>query len=715
MTRIVALICTIMVLLTHSIPGTAQAASLRASMPSRQIGKAAYPHSSRAPGIASAAMISVTIDGEAGGVVDATYFFTATVEPMTAILPITYTWEATGQTAQVRAGKGLTDTLSFTWSITGTKTITVTAGNATSEISSTHTIHIAETPAPSPTEVYLPLALSVNRNNGVSSEEEALDELDDYQATPDIAGTAYYVANDGNDDNNGTAPETPWKTIAKVNGQALSPGDGVLFRRGDVWRELLVVASSGIEGAPVTYGAYGEGKAPAILGSTAITGWVNVSGNIWRGNIEVADPSRGAPHDGSEIGSGGWPGGAWFVSLDGTVRWGNQEKYLSGGYQVLQALYDWGWDAGYIYIYSEGDPASRWQSLEVSQRSSAIEMAGNDPQDWVVIDNIQMLFTQSKGFFAGYPALEAEGLTIEHCHVAWVGIRGGLAADGLKVWHSRSVYENNVIHDCGRHGIGVLPFGGNVAEVSDVTIGHNTFFNGFHTTGVDVEVGDANRMSNFTFINNQFLGTPDYDLGAEDAFNSNHIWTEPDDGTLADFRFINNLFTYCHGKGIAINAIDGSEVYHNTFYGVNPTLSNTQGQLYYVGAIKNAKVRNNIFYNDVDTSFNGGFYSVKLDSAQMPAIDMDYNLHYTTDPDAPMVKIVGRTGSYQTDEWDTYKAETGWDTHSPTPQGPRFVGPDNYHLQPGSPARAVGTYIVSVNKDKDGYDRANPPSIGAYE
>ena len=569
--------------------------------------------------------------------------------------------------------------------------------------------------ASAPGDVHLPIILLGDPFDGISSPEAAQAELDAYQGTPEITGTTYYVANDGNDNNNGTSPNTPWETIARVNVQSLSPGDGVLFKRGDVWRELLSITSSGTENAPITYAAYGTGKAPAILGSTAITTWEHIEGNVWRGTTAVDDPSRGAAHDGSEQGSGGWPGGAYFKSLDGTIHWGNQEKYLSAGYQELQALYDWGWQDGYIYIYSDSNPAARWSAMEVSQRSSAIDMPGNNPQDWVVIDNIQMLFTQSKGFFAGYPAMEAEGLTISHCHVGWVGIKGGLAADGLKVWHSNSVYKNNVIHDTGRHGAGVLPIGGSVDEISNVTFDHNTFYNGFHTTGVDLQISDANRMTGFTFINNQFLGSPEFDLGGEGAFNSNHIWTEPDDGVLENFKFINNIFTYCHGKCLAINAIHGTEIYHNTFYGVNPTLANTQGQLYYIGSITNSTVRNNIFYNNVDTSFNASFYGVKVNDYQMSEIDMDYNLFYTTDPNAPMVKVIEFSGAYQMDEWETYQAETGWDTHSPIPQNPQFVAANNYHLLPGSPAKAAGIYIGPANIDRDGNNRSDPPSIGVYE
>ena len=49
-----------------------------------------------------------------------------------------------------------------------------------------------------------------------------------------INGTTYYVSNAGDDENDGTSPEAAWKTLKKVAEFSLSPGDGVLFRRGDM-------------------------------------------------------------------------------------------------------------------------------------------------------------------------------------------------------------------------------------------------------------------------------------------------------------------------------------------------------------------------------------------------------------------------------------------------------------------------------------------------
>jgi len=92
-----------------------------------------------------------------------------------------------------------------------------------------------------------------------------------FAARPALA-TTYYVAAAGNDSNSGTSAASPWQTIAKVNAATFSPGDSILFHRGDVWYGTSLVApSSGASGSPITFGAYGSGANPQIKGSIALS------------------------------------------------------------------------------------------------------------------------------------------------------------------------------------------------------------------------------------------------------------------------------------------------------------------------------------------------------------------------------------------------------------------------------------------------------------
>ena len=58
---------------------------------------------------------AVSIAGPFVGVIDTAYTFTATVSPLTATVPITYFWQATGQSPIMHTGSELSDTVVFTW------------------------------------------------------------------------------------------------------------------------------------------------------------------------------------------------------------------------------------------------------------------------------------------------------------------------------------------------------------------------------------------------------------------------------------------------------------------------------------------------------------------------------------------------------------------------------------------------------------------------
>ncbi len=91
---------------------------------------------------------SVTLSGPMTATVGTPTTFTATV-PTTSTTPITYTWQATGQSSVVHTG-GVNDTVVFTWTTAGTKTITVTAANAAGSATATRTVTVMG-------RIYLPL------------------------------------------------------------------------------------------------------------------------------------------------------------------------------------------------------------------------------------------------------------------------------------------------------------------------------------------------------------------------------------------------------------------------------------------------------------------------------------------------------------------------------------------------------------------------------
>jgi parallel beta-helix repeat protein len=89
----------------------------------------------------------------------------------------------------------------------------------------------------------------------------------------------YYVNSSslGSDQNNGTSPTTPWKTLQKVSENWLNPGDKVLFNCGSIWHEKLTINRAGTAAAPIIFSQYGSGcelVPPTILGGNFISGEV---------------------------------------------------------------------------------------------------------------------------------------------------------------------------------------------------------------------------------------------------------------------------------------------------------------------------------------------------------------------------------------------------------------------------------------------------------
>ena len=87
-----------------------------------------------------------------------------------------------------------------------------------------------------------------------------------------LSAATYEVAQQhpqASDDASGTA-EQPWKTIARATEEA-RPGDLVVIR-GGVYRERLLVRSSGTEQAPIRFEA-APGEHVVVTGADRLTGW----------------------------------------------------------------------------------------------------------------------------------------------------------------------------------------------------------------------------------------------------------------------------------------------------------------------------------------------------------------------------------------------------------------------------------------------------------
>ncbi len=89
--------------------------------------------------------LEVTLTGPSEGVVGQPQVFAAAVEPITTTLPLTYLWQADGQSPITHTG-GLTDTVNYTWEMPEGYYITVTASNEAWSVMDTRYIYIPDVP-----------------------------------------------------------------------------------------------------------------------------------------------------------------------------------------------------------------------------------------------------------------------------------------------------------------------------------------------------------------------------------------------------------------------------------------------------------------------------------------------------------------------------------------------------------------------------------------
>ena len=115
-----------------------------------------------------------------------------------------------------------------------------------------------------------------NDIDAILNTETEIVHSDTYIPGETYTGTAYYVSNDGNDNNDGLTPEAAWQTLKKVSESCgdgenaiLQPGDAIFFRRGDIFRETRSQVNSAlaIMVDQITFSSYGEGDKPIITGS----------------------------------------------------------------------------------------------------------------------------------------------------------------------------------------------------------------------------------------------------------------------------------------------------------------------------------------------------------------------------------------------------------------------------------------------------------------
>jgi parallel beta-helix repeat protein len=348
-----------------------------------------------------------------------------------------------------------------------------------------------------------------------------------------FATTYYLSSSSGNDNNSGTDPSSPWRSINKLNSfYNLKPGDNVLFKRGDTFYGSIKVNNSGSSGSPITYGAYGSGAKPVITGFTTITSWNNLGSNIWESSNAVSTlpytnmvsvngvntamgrypnstgPNTGylsiASHSGSTsitadggLGSNNWTGAGIVIRKErfciekGTIssQSGNTLYYsdpntfsvrdhfgffIQNDPKTLDVNGEWYYNPSTkkLRIYSSSTP----NNVQIASVENLVIF--NDQQGYITFDNIDFKGSNSDAL---YCVSYGSNLTVQNCDISLTGFSG--------IWCGmpNSIIQNNNISYTNYLGI--------VSTQYNATIQYNNIKNIDMFEGMDQNLSSGGAIS----------------------------------------------------------------------------------------------------------------------------------------------------------------------------------------------------------------------------
>lgn len=242
-----------------------------------------------------------------------------------------------------------------------------------------------------------------------------------------VLGNKYYVSPTGCDKNDGLSPERPIKSYKQIAELDLKENDSVLFERNGVFRtDGMIWLKNG-----VSYGAYGSGKKPLILGSVRnyadFSIWSETENGIWKTTLKNAVPSIITFDNDSYIGCQKYS--IDDICEDGDFFFNNEEFVL--------------------YLkFGGGNPGNAFSDIEIGTADNAGRSHFNHD---IVVENLCF-----KYFCVGaFNFAESRDITVSNCVFGWSGGRifdidavrkiPSRYGNAIEFWH---LAENVTVKSC---------------------------------------------------------------------------------------------------------------------------------------------------------------------------------------------------------------------------------------------------------------------------
>ncbi|MBN2513300.1 MAG: hypothetical protein JXB18_10210 [Sedimentisphaerales bacterium] len=205
----------------------------------------------------------------------------------------------------------------------------------------------------------------------------------------------YYVSNLGDDSGNGLSPETAWKSLDRVNAGPFEPNDVIRFHRGDAWRGQLI-PFGGNAAAHVTYGAYGAGQKPLLLGSISANkpqDWQQDQDNLWStASVFPADIGNIIFNGGESV---------------GIKKWTQNDLTQPGDY-----WYDP--ECRRVKLYCSKNPELSYTSIELALNRHIIPVSG---KSYIIFEDLALRY----GAAHGIGSSNTHHTMIRRCDLSYIG------------------------------------------------------------------------------------------------------------------------------------------------------------------------------------------------------------------------------------------------------------------------------------------------------
>lgn len=566
-----------------------------------------------------------------------------------------------------------------------------------------------------------------------------------FAAFPSWATTYYVSSSTGSDSNPGTLA-TPWKTIAKVNSKTFLPGDTLLFKRGDVWKEGITMGftESGTVSNPIVISAYGVGNKPIISDILPITGWntpanwVNTSGNIW----EMTYPTN--------------PNRLWLNNSEAL----RSVILADVGTVNSQGTFEWWFydtPSKTLSLYATSNPATQYSSIEGNGPSAVLGVYNSA---YLIIDGIDF----RGGIYSTIYLGSCSYITLKNCNIGYGHTGFAVTSANFTLTAHHIVIENNAFDSRFNFFYGLSSTGTNGEKrgnedginlnnaVNNCIIRNNTFTGWGHVAiycyGANITYDGVHDNK---IYNNSFTGT-------NNSYNR-PLAADGVEGKCYNNEFYNNLIKN-HTVRSQING-NNNWVHHNIFDGqtntpVKPGTETGQAigmAVYGIDLVcHDNKIDNNLFINTVEAAIvlmtwnfpakvtnnyfrNNIFYNTGYNTTR-PG-DLGVAIIITNDlgeskinnvfqnncvfnPGKPLTNAIKYYGAFKSvAQFNLQNGNNGNIINNNIQVDPLFVDyiNSNYHLQKTSPCIDSGIVITGLTNDFDGnpiYTGADP-DIGAYE